>query len=70
MNWARMCLIVGGGLLLVACSSKFTGMNDDDLRDKMNSCARILQKSPGFAIRCDNYTRECQNRRDKGRYVC
>ncbi len=73
MNWAQMCLIAGIGFVLfvlVACSGKFAGMNDDDLRDKMNACTRIIQKSPGFAISCDNFTRECQTRRDQGRYVC
>ena len=73
MNWARLCLIVGLGVTFLACnacSGKFAGMNDDDLRDKMNACNRIIQKSPGFAISCDNHARECQVRRDQGRYVC
>ena len=70
MNWAQMCLIAGIGFVLVACSGMFAGMNDDDLRDKMNACTRIIQKSPGFAISCDNFTRECQTRHDQGRYVC
>ncbi len=70
MNWARVCLIAAIGFVLVACGGKFAGMADDDLREKMGACGRIVQKSPGYAISCDNYTRECRNRRDEGRYVC
>ena len=65
-----MCLIAGMGLALLACSSKFAAMDDDDLRDEMNACNRITDKAPGFAISCDNFSRECQARHDEGRYVC
>ena len=69
-NGFRICLIAGLGLVFTACGGKFADINDDDLRDEMNRCNRIIQKSPGFAISCDNYARECESRRDEGRYVC
>ena len=56
--------------MLSACSSKLAGMSDADLQDKVYECDHQHSQSPGFAISCDNYRRECKRRRKEGRYVC
>ena len=45
-------------------------MSDEDLADAVYECRTSSDQSPAYAIRCDNYKRECENRRDQGRYVC
>ena len=64
--------ILAGLLLLTfgACGSKLAGMTDHDLQDRIYECTSAHNQSPGFAISCDNYRRECKRRRDEGRYVC
>ena len=36
----------------------------------MHDCRMSQDQSPGMAIRCDNIERECERRREDGRYVC
>ncbi|MEZ5561157.1 MAG: hypothetical protein R3E86_21765 [Pseudomonadales bacterium] len=57
-------------LLLGACESKLASLTDAELQDRIYQCSINQDQSPGFAISCDNYRRECQRRRDSGRYVC
>lgn len=57
-------------LVLAGCSSPFEDMPDDELADKAYRCTITTDQSPGFAIRCDNYQRECDRRRDDGHFVC
>ena len=57
-------------LICVGCSSPFEEMPDNELADKVYACSASTDQSPGFAIRCDNLRRECQRRRDEGKYVC
>lgn len=59
------------GLLgLAACEGKLAGLSDTELQDRMYDCNNTADQAPGFAIRCDNYRRECERRREEGRYVC
>ena len=58
-------------LALSGCGNKkFEGIADDELADAMHECRMADNQSPGMAIRCDNIERECQRRREEGRYVC
>jgi hypothetical protein len=63
------------GLILLAvfgggCDSRFASMSDEVLQEKMHACRTTVEQSPGFAISCDNYRRECDRRRKEGRFVC
>lgn len=58
-------------LALSGCGNKkFEAIPDDELADSMHDCRMSQDQSPGMAIRCDNIERECERRRDDGRYVC
>lgn len=57
-------------LLLAACEGSLGGMSDRELQEKAHECMTEQEQSPGMAIQCDNYRRECQRRRDAGRFVC
>ena len=64
-----ICLTLGL-LCISGCSGPFEDMSDEDLADAVYECRTSSDQSPAYAIRCDNYKRECENRRDQGRYVC
>ena len=51
-------------------NKKFEAIPDQELADSMHDCRMSQDQSPGMAIRCDNIERECQRRREDGRYVC
>jgi hypothetical protein len=55
---------------LAGCDSKLASVSDADLQDKAYQCDTQQSQSPGFAITCDNYRRECKARREEGRFVC
>ena len=55
--------------LLTGCGGGLEDMSDADLQQKIFECAKPEQ-SPGMAISCDNYRRECSRRREQGRFVC
>lgn len=55
---------------LIGCESKLASMSNEELADKMYECNSSVGSSPGFAIRCDNYNRECHARRENGVYAC
>ena len=59
------CLLSAAG-----CSNKFESIPDEELADSMYECRTSSNQSPGMAIRCDNVERECERRRDDGRFVC
>lgn len=62
---AFLCLF-----LIAGCGSELERLTDEELQDRVYECKRETSMSPGKAITCDNYDRECQRRRKKGRYVC
>lgn len=69
----RMRLLLVTCITFVAlsgCSNKLAGMADHELQDKSYACRQATAQSPGFAISCDNYKRECERRREAGRYLC
>ena len=66
----RYFAAVAISLLLSSCDGKLASLADADLQDKVYECNAASSQSPGFAITCDNYRRECQRRRDEGRFVC
>ena len=70
MCWGRIILASMFCLMLASCGSKISGMSDEDLQDKVHACNIAVSQSPGFAISCDNYRRECTSRSEAGRYVC
>ena len=64
-------LVVLAGLLgLAGCEGKLASLPDNELQDRMYECDTTLDQSPGMAISCDNYRRECGRRREEGRFVC
>ncbi|HEX7036354.1 MAG TPA: hypothetical protein VF210_11295 [Pseudomonadales bacterium] len=69
VGW-RGVLLVAGGLAIAACDSELARVPDQTLQERVYECNHTFDQSPGFAIRCDNYRRECLRRRDEGRFVC
>lgn len=57
-------------LLLSSCGNELAGLTDSELQDRAHQCRSGRDQTPGQAISCDNFRRECQRRRDEGRYVC
>jgi hypothetical protein len=73
MRWnraIRTTAFFAAFVLLAACGGKLGGLSDADLQDHVYECNTAQSQSPGFAISCDNYRRECKRRRDDGNYVC
>lgn len=68
-SW-RPLLLLGTLTTLAACESKLAGLSDTELQDRMYECSTTVDQAPGMAISCDNYRRECQRRREEGRFVC
>lgn len=66
---SRSALLLGL-LLLVGCGNEMEALTDTDLQDRVYQCKRTTTLSPGQAITCENYQRECQRRRKEGRYAC
>lgn len=66
----RLALLLTTLLALGACESKLSKLSDSELQDRMYECDTTIDQSPGMAIRCDNYRRECTRRREAGRFVC
>jgi len=65
-------LLVGMNLGLTACDSALAELSDHELQDRMYDCRNTSNEgqSPGFAISCDNYKRECMRRREQGKFLC
>jgi hypothetical protein len=63
-------LLLSGALGLAGCESKLADLSDTELQDRIYECRSTTSQSPGFAITCDNFQRECERRRDQGRFVC
>ena len=66
----RSIVVLLACFTLAACDSKLASVSDTDLQDKVYECDTQQSQSPGFAITCDNYRRECKARRQEGRYIC
>lgn len=63
-------LLCSGVFGLTACEGQLAKMPDAELQDKIYACRNTAEQSPGFAITCDNYRRECARRREAGHFVC
>ena len=63
-------LLVAIPLGLAGCEGKLASLSDTELQDRMYECETTVDQSPGMAISCDNYRRECERRREEGRFVC
>ncbi len=63
-------MLTAAVLFLAGCENKLEGLDDTELQDKAYACSREHNPSPGAAIACDNYRKECQRRRELGRFVC
>ncbi len=61
---------IATALLAAGCSSELAEMGDAELADRMHECRTVVDQSPGMAITCDNYQRECTARRKDGKFVC
>lgn len=66
---SKSALLIGL-LFMVGCGNELESLADTDLQDRVYQCKRTTNLSPGQAISCENYQRECQRRRKEGRYVC
>ncbi len=56
--------------VLGGCGSELEKLSDSELQDRAYQCSLSTEQTPGGAISCENYRRECLRRRDEGRYVC
>ncbi len=70
MYWGRIIFLCLSLTTLGACDNKMQSLADDRLQDKVHACNMAVSQSPGFAISCDNFARECSRRSELGRYVC
>ena len=70
MDRRSVALLFAVSVCSAACESKLAAISDASLQEKMMECNSVTDPSPGMAIACDNYRRECRARRDQGRYVC
>lgn len=43
---------------------------DTELRTKWRECKYLSEPSRTKALACENYTRECERRKDNGNFVC
>lgn len=64
INMALVVVLLGG------CGNELANLSDSDLQDRSHECRTNTEPTPGQAISCDNFRRECRRRRDEGRYVC
>ena len=64
----KLVVFLAAILALSGCNQPFADMPDNELADKVYECTASTDQSPGFAIRCDNLTRECSRRRDEGAF--
>lgn len=63
--------LLAGLVMLGGCGkSELEKLTDAELQDRMYECQTTVDQSPGMAISCDNYRRECTRRREQGRFVC
>lgn len=69
-SFARCATLLTLSIGVAGCEGKLASLSDHDLQDRIHECNTQQSQSPGFAISCDNYRRECARRRDEGRYVC
>lgn len=55
---------------LFGCSQGMS-ISDEELVEKVNECHAEQNKTPGMAVSCGNYFKECKRRGDKtGNYIC
>lgn len=66
----HLAVLLTALLAMTACDGGMADMPDAELQDNIYECDSTSEQSPGMAIACDNYRRECRNRRDQGRFVC
>ncbi len=46
-------------------------ISDQELIEKIEECLTVEEKSPGMAVACGNYQRECERRgKATGNYFC
>jgi len=67
---ALPALLAGLAVLGGCGKSELEKLTDTELQDRMYECQTTVDQSPGMAISCDNYRRECERRREEGRFVC
>lgn len=67
----KKMLVLGAFVTVITgCSGPFPDMPDAELRNNWARCKANPNPSTTFAIRCDNYKRECEHRQGKGNNVC
>jgi len=55
---------------LFGCSQGMS-ISDEELVKKVNECHAEPNKTPGMAVSCGNYFKECKRRGEKtGNYIC
>ena len=62
--------IVACGMSLQSCSEGID-ISDQELVKRMSECLSEDNKTPGMAVSCGNYQKECQRRgKASGNYIC
>ena len=70
--FANLVIITMVSTILVACEQKLD-LSDEELAARMAECqaTKDEDKTPGMAVACGNYMRECQRRgKETGNYFC
>ncbi len=58
-------------LLAVAGCEKPMNISDEELIKRITECAQDDNLTPGMAVACGNYQKECKRRGDRtGNYIC
>lgn len=61
---------IGLSLILTACT-KGIDISDQELKKRMGECVMEQNKTPGMAVACGNYAKECRRRGEKtGNFIC
>jgi hypothetical protein len=70
---ARISILLFLSLMISSCdkpTKDFSELNNAELRKKWRECAYIRTPSSSEQQICDNYERECHDRKDKGNLSC
>ena len=64
-------LLTCASVVTLAGCSQGLDIGDEELVERVNECHMEQNKTPGMAVSCGNYLKECKRRGDKtGNYIC
>ena len=67
----KSLLVLMLSLFLFACGNSMSGLDDNELRSKVQECDYAVNLNTADYQVCENYRRECKRRlKSEGRFVC